>query len=374
MLLQQPHMLIQTEEELRTRIPLPISFIAEKKTPILSDLDEGFIALSPFLCIATRGSDGAINVSAHGGKPGFVRILNGKTLLIPLYADRRIRDPQEDILTHSEIGLIFMIPGATETLRVNGQGTVIDNREHLGTFFPQEELPAMALLVEIIENYMQCPKALLRSQLWKPETHIAPSSLAHLEETPVPLTAFAENSLLFLEQASFMCLGTCDGKGGADISPRGDPPGAFKVLNNKTLLIGDRPGNRLVDSHRNVLQYPSVGLAFFIPGINLVLTVQGRAHLTTDNDVLELLTVQGKKPILGVWIDVETVFLSRSQALERANTWDEETYIDPKTLPTLVERIKSLLKAVGKEDLPMPLPIEQLAASSTEEALKRELY
>jgi len=373
MLLQQPHQIIETEEALRTRIPFPIPLIAEKKLESLFDHDKSFIALSPLLCLTTRGPDGNIDVSIHGGKHGFVRVVNEKTLLVPLFADRRLRDPQEDIPTHSEVGLIFMIPGVTETLRINGRGTIIDRHELSDIVFLPEDSPDAVLQVEIAENYFQCPKASLRSRLWKPDAQVALSSLAHLEETPEPLSAFDDNSLSFLEHACFTFLGTCNGKEEADISPRGDPPGAFKLLNRKVLLIGDRPGNRLVDSHRNVLQYPQVGLVFLIPGISLVLMVQGRVRLTTDDDILELLTVQGKKPILGVWIDVETVFLSHSQALERARLWDTRTHIDPDKLPSLAEKITSLLKLTGKENAQLP-PIEVLQAMLSEEALKKELY
>jgi predicted pyridoxine 5'-phosphate oxidase superfamily flavin-nucleotide-binding protein len=373
MLSQPPHQLIENEEALRARISLPIPLIAGKKFERLFDHDRSLIALSPLLCLTTRGPDGNIDVSIHGGKHGFVQVVNEKTLLVPLFADRRLRNPQDDIPAHSEVGLIFMIPAVTETLRINGWGTIIDKSELVDTFFPEEEQPDAVLQVEIAENYFQCPKALLRSRLWKPDAQVAPSSLVHLRETPEPLTAFDDDCLSFLEHACFTFLGTCNGKEEADISPRGDPPGAFKLLNRKVLLIGDRPGNRLVDSHRNVLQYPQVGLVFLIPGISLVLTVQGRVCLTTDNDILELLAIQGKKPVLGVWIDVETVFLSHSQALERSRVWDTQTHIDPDTLPSLAEKVTSWLKATGKENLPIP-PVEVLQAMLSEEALKKELY
>jgi PPOX class probable FMN-dependent enzyme len=347
MLLPQPHTLIKTEEDLRTRISRPIALIAEKKAPTLNENDERFIAQSPFICITTRGTDGAVTVSAHSGKPGFAYVFSEKVLVIPLSVDQPLREDQQDSFTSSECGLIFLIPGINDTLRVNGQGTLINTRKQLGTFFPKNELPSSALLVDITESYVQCPKALLRAHIWNPQ--IASSSLAQLKATPKPLTAFDANCRLFLEHATFLCLGTSNGQGEADISPRGDPPGAFKVLDDRVLLIGDRPGNRLVDSHHNVLQYPSVGLIFFIPGLHLTLTVRGKVSLTTDQDLLELLTVQEKKPLLAVWIDIESVFLSHSQALERSNIWKREAYTDPKTLPGLAERGMDFLKLLLKK-------------------------
>ena len=131
-----------------------------------------------------------------------------------------------------------------------------------------------------------------------------------------------------------MLLATSGPDGTCDVTPRGDPPGFVRVLDERTLLLPERPGNRLADSLRNVLRNPHVGLLFVIPGVGDTLRVNGRASIVTDEELLAPSAVEGRAPRLGFLIDVEEVFTHCSKAFLRAQLWDPSRYVDRSELPS----------------------------------------
>ena len=138
----------------------------------------------------------------------------------------------------------------------------------------------------------------------------------------------------FIALSPFCVLSSSDADGQADASPRGDPPGFVKVLDDKTLLLPDRPGNNQVDSLQNIVGNPGVGLLFFVPGMNETLRVKGKAEVTTDPDLLNPLIVAGKPPLSGLKINVEEAFLHCGRALIRGRIWDADAQIDRSSYPT----------------------------------------
>ena len=132
----------------------------------------------------------------------------------------------------------------------------------------------------------------------------------------------------WVDRSPFVLLATSSPDGACDVSPRGDPPGFVRVLDERTLLLPERPGNRLADSLRNVLANPHVGLLFVIPGICDTLRVNGRATLVTDEELLAPCAVEGKVPKLGILVDVEQVFTHCSKAFMRAELWDSSRHAD----------------------------------------------
>ena len=138
----------------------------------------------------------------------------------------------------------------------------------------------------------------------------------------------------FIELSPFCVLSSSNADGQADASPRGDPPGFVKVLDEKTLLLPDRPGNNQVDSLQNIVQNPGVGLLFFVPGMNETLRVKGKAEITTDPALLEPLTVGRKAPLSGLKVVIEEAFLHCGRALIRGRIWDADAQIDRSSYPT----------------------------------------
>ena len=138
----------------------------------------------------------------------------------------------------------------------------------------------------------------------------------------------------FVELSPFVCVATTDAEGRCDVSPRGDPPGFVKILDDATLLVPERPGNRIADTLKNVLQNPRVGLLFFLPGVGDTFRVNGRATLTTDQELLAPCEMEGKIPKLGMIVDVEEAYTQCSKAFIRSGLWDPSRHLDRTALPT----------------------------------------
>jgi hypothetical protein len=138
----------------------------------------------------------------------------------------------------------------------------------------------------------------------------------------------------FVDRSPFVLLATSAPDGTCDVSPRGDPPGFVRVLDERTLLLPDRPGNRLADSLRNILANPNVGLLFVVPGIGDTLRVNGRATLVTDEDLLGSSAVEGKLARLGILVEIDAVFTHCSKAFLRSQLWDPTRYLERRELPS----------------------------------------
>ncbi len=139
---------------------------------------------------------------------------------------------------------------------------------------------------------------------------------------------------LFVERSPFVCVATSDTAGHCDLSPRGDPAGFVRILDDRTLLLPERPGNRLADSLRNILANPHIGLLFVVPGATDTFRVNGRAAITTDPDLLAPCAVDGKTPLLGILVDIDEAYTQCSKALLRSQLWDPGRFVDPAAMPT----------------------------------------
>ena len=146
----------------------------------------------------------------------------------------------------------------------------------------------------------------------------------------------------FIDLSPFVLLATSAPDGTCDVSPRGDPAGFVRVLDDRTLLLPDRPGNRLADSLRNILRNPHVGLLFVVPGVGDTLRVNGRATVETEEELLAPSAVEGKVPRLGLLIEIDEVFTHCSKAFLRARLWDPATFVERTALPSSGEVHRSL--------------------------------
>ena len=151
------------------------------------------------------------------------------------------------------------------------------------------------------------------------------------------------NCRKFIALSPFLCLATAGKDGKVDSSPRGDAPGFVEILDERTLLIPDRPGNNRLDSLANILHNPRVGLLFLIPGVTETLRVNGRARLVTRPNILELFSVNGRAPAVVILVETEEVFLHCSKALIRSRLWQEDAKVDRKALPTLGRMIAEVV-------------------------------
>ena len=139
----------------------------------------------------------------------------------------------------------------------------------------------------------------------------------------------------FISLSPICFISTADAAGRQDVTPRGDPPGSFKVLDEKTICLADRPGNNRLDTLKNLLENPRVALVFLLPGTNETVRVAGTARLSTDPDLLESMAVQGKAPICAIVVAVEQAYLHCAKALLRSRLWTGE-YAQPRgTFPSI---------------------------------------
>jgi uncharacterized protein len=213
-----------------------------------------------------------------GGAPGFA---DGEetALRVPLAA----LDGAIEATPGAPFGGLFLLPGVGETLRVNGRVESVD-----GTM----------LRVAVDECYGHCAKAMIRSGFWQAEPLAAP-----------------EDAAGFVAASRLLALGTTSARGAADVSPKGDPAGCMAQLDGDTLWFADRPGNKRIDSFRNIVEQPRVALALLVPGATRVALVSGAARLITDAAARERFAVQGRTPLLAIGVAVDSLELRESAAL-----------------------------------------------------------
>jgi uncharacterized protein len=148
-----------------------------------------------------------------------------------------------------------------------------------------------------------------------------------------------EHSIAFVTRSPFLCIGTQSPNGSADVSPRGDPPGFVKVLDSKTLLIPDRPGNNRLDTLSNIVANPKVGLLFMIPGFDDTMRINGSAKVSRDPALLSQLSVEGKTPTVAIVVNVQEVFIHCAKAFRRSKLWDPNHHQDRSQMPSLLKII-----------------------------------
>ncbi|MDC0713259.1 pyridoxamine 5'-phosphate oxidase family protein [Stigmatella sp. ncwal1] len=254
---------------------------------VINHLDAGalrWIAASPLL-FACFGSGTTLGVTLGGGPPGFAGG-DARTLRLPA---AMLDDPSLAQVGRG-FGALFLLPGTGETLRVNG----IVSAQHSGD-----------IRITVHECYGHCAKALLRSEFWKA-----------LPDRTVP-----SNPSAFIDATRFMALATIDSQGHADVSPKGDLAGTLVRLDHHKVRFADRPGNRRVDSFRNILAQPHVAAALLIPGSTHVAYISGTARITSDEAVRSQFAVQDKVPALVTAMEDAAIQLHESPALARADLW-----------------------------------------------------
>jgi PPOX class probable FMN-dependent enzyme len=176
---------ISTSEELRAVSRQPSDRALNKVIAELDDICRRFIAACPFVLVASRGKDGHLDVSPKGDAPGFVTVLDEKMLAIPDRPGNHRLDTFENLLFEAAVGLLFMIPGHGDTLRINGAGKIVRDRSLQDRLAVHGKVPNFILIVTVEEAFMHCSKSIVRSRLWQPEHWPDRSGLASLAEAIV---------------------------------------------------------------------------------------------------------------------------------------------------------------------------------------------
>jgi len=173
----QRSMSIDTVDKLRALYLVPTQRALRKQLTALDAHCRRFIQLSPFVVVASGGADQAMDASPRGGKPGFVQALDAHTLLIPDAPGNNRLDTLENIIGTGKVGLLFMIPGVDETLRVNGTARLSCFDAHLQVFATETRRPKLVIEVQVAQAYLHCAKAFMRSSLWHASSQVERSVL-----------------------------------------------------------------------------------------------------------------------------------------------------------------------------------------------------
>jgi PPOX class probable FMN-dependent enzyme len=168
---------IRDEAELRALLGQPSEFVRAKVADRLDELTRQFVDRSPFVLLATSAPDGSCDVSPRGDPAGFVRILDEQTILLPERPGNRLADSLRNVVGNPHVGLLFVIPGVGDTLRVNGRATIVTGEELLASCAVEGKVPKLGLLVDVEEVFTHCSKAFLRAELWDPSRHVDRSEL-----------------------------------------------------------------------------------------------------------------------------------------------------------------------------------------------------
>ncbi|MFJ5838758.1 2Fe-2S iron-sulfur cluster-binding protein [Streptomyces shenzhenensis] len=304
--LSSPHRLT-TVDEVETTVGRPAPAVMLKQ---ISALDEGcrtVLARCPIAAFGYRDADGTSRTTFIGGTPGFARVHSPTRISFSLPESG---DP------HGPVSFFFLLPGVGEILRVNGSVAARKGAE---------------TTVDIEEAYVHCAQAVLRSRLWQPPAPAGPAAEI-AGDGPLCRPGVAE----FLASAPFLALSTWDSSGGSDTSPRGDRQTVARILDDRTLVIADRKGNKRADTLHNLLQDDRLSLAALVPGRSGVLHVRGRAAITDDAALLEPMALRGMPPHLALLIDVEHAEVTGNDAVARSRLWTPGAHVDRGTTPDLM--------------------------------------
>jgi len=163
---------ITTSSQLRELYDMPMELVVKKQKDELDDFTQQYLSLSPFAVISSVGSNGLLDCSPRGETPGFIKSIDKKTIAIPDRPGNNRLDSLSNIIENPSIGIIVLIPGFKECLRVNGDAKIVTNIEILEKFEHNGKLPKSAIIVTIKEIYFHCAKAITRSKLWDIESQI----------------------------------------------------------------------------------------------------------------------------------------------------------------------------------------------------------
>lgn len=164
-------LIVNSEDDLRKLFGKTHDLAQKKVQTELDPYAKEFIARSPFLCLGTQSSNGKADVSPRGDAPGFVKILDSRTIALPDRPGNNRLDSLSNIISNAAVGLIFIVPGFEDTLRVNGRAKLVTDKDLLSQMSVNGKVPKIAVVVEIETVFLHCAKAFRRSKLWDMEQH-----------------------------------------------------------------------------------------------------------------------------------------------------------------------------------------------------------
>jgi len=317
---------LTTESAVRDTIGTPPPSINIKKLDVFEEHSKRYLEMSRLVAIAADCFSQGISFIARESCK--LRFLGDKSFSLeiddfPEFADKVENEP---------CGLYVLVAGFEESLRINGKLTATSGKTG-----------SLIFKIGLEELYFHCGKSIKRSDFW------SPGDCSKIKETPARAVEFSSTRIKnFLDSAPFLLIASKNSEGDVDLSPRGDTRGFIKVIDKQTVLIPERPGNKIADSLVNITTNSSVSVTVLSPGSNNTLTLSGNARLLTSPALLESSKVQNKLPKLGIELTVESCHFGVNPALAEMDLWNEGNFEDRTQLPSLGRILSDQLQATGK--------------------------
>jgi len=310
--------LIDNEQALRKIIPSYPAIMDKRIQPHLDDYSLEFIELASVALLGFDNHQLGMHYLDIKNNPFKIASNNRLTFTMP-------NVEHSGFCLKFHCSLYFLIPGVGHGLRINGH-TVKTKEKGLSG--------ARHLNFYIDEVYVHCSRAIVRSSLWKEQKFKMDKTLLKaLNNFQGKCNSLDSSIRSFIQSSPFIFLKTQDENGHCELSPRGDPEQIVNIIDNNTLLIAERAGNKVAKSMRNILLNPSVCLSFLIPQVHNTLTIIGKAQLTYDIELLTPLTINKKIPKVGILISIQSIaFTNQQNNLASSNIWHTDSYINEKQL------------------------------------------
>ncbi|MBB4905390.1 pyridoxamine 5'-phosphate oxidase family protein [Actinophytocola algeriensis] len=289
---------VTTVAAVEAMIGTPPAMVLRKATGAFDDGCRAVLAHASVAGFGFRDRDGVPHTTVVGGAPGFATVATPTRLSFDL--------PNLSPLPSGGASLVFFLPGIGESLRVSGSADVSGAR----------------VTLDLHETWVHCGRCVLRSGLWR-------AAHGSRGESGGTLTGF-------LAASPFVLVSSWDGDGRGTTSPRGDQAGFVRVLDEHTLAIPDRRGNKRADTFRNLMTCDEVSLAALVPGRADVLHVGGTAYVSDDPALLSTMALKGKPPHAALVIHVDRAEVRANEAVATSRMWDRSAHVDPARAPDLM--------------------------------------
>lgn len=317
---------VVTEKQLRAAIGAVPPAIKAKKLNQLEEHSKRYLTMCDLVAVSSGLFSDTIEVFSAKSATWVIHTQTQFSMTVSGFSK------SVDTARTAPCGLYLLVAGFEESLRINGTLSAQENADG-----------SLALKITVEELYFHCGKSIKRSEFWDPQ-----HSPVEVAEDTVAESLADPGINAFIQQAQFLLIATQNEQGDSDLSPRGDPAGFARILDDKTVFIPERPGNKIADSLTNLLSDDRAAVLLISPGCNTVLTLQGTARLTTATELLAASAVQGKAPKLGIVLSVTSCQLQVNPELKKMDLWNKSKFGDRSLFPSLGRIVSDQLLATGK--------------------------
>ncbi|MBV1914697.1 MAG: pyridoxamine 5'-phosphate oxidase family protein [Pseudomonadales bacterium] len=344
---------LTSEVDLRKNIGTAPKAVSVKKMSRLESHSQRYLEMSHLIAITSENIPNRIHLVATQQSKLVVVDETTFTLEVTTLSEASAA------IQNQACGLYVLVAGFEESLRINGKLSITNKNDSVS-------------IIEITlgEHYFHCAKSIKRSKFWTPIDY------SSAMDKPVAEASLSNSEIRdFIRQSPFLLLATQNQKGETDLSPRGDPGGFLKVIDENKILIPERPGNKIADSLSNLIGNDSMAIILFVPGSTLSLIVTGHGKITNDKTLLSEFEINNKSPKVVTELSVKNIYFGVNSAMVDNNLWDEAGFADRSILPSLGMMISDQLRSAGKipgSDLAAGRVLGKVLGTISELAIKQD--